>query len=205
MAGLTKQRQKNRVRWRKLQFRRPQTSPTQTKVHYTYTSRGIRAGGVPAYFRHVEPCNSRIPTCGQTNGLIKSSALHGVERRGSGTGDGARVSCNVRPGRGGPGWIVGMVSYLGARVARAQIYAMQAEIYAARMHMHFPRWRRIWNFSHPDRPLFPLIVFSALAKIMRYCWRTSTIAQTEAIVGKNAQWGPFVPYAGARTRVRKFN
>lgn len=47
---------------------------------------------------------------------------------------GAQYTAGTRAGR-----TAGMVSYLGARVARAQIYAAQVEIYAARMHMHFPR------------------------------------------------------------------
>lgn len=170
----------------KCNFANPKHRPTHAKVRCTYTSRW--------WSRHtsgVGPHNSRIPTCGQTNGLIKSSAPRGGEERErhGGWNGGTIYSRDVD---GKHCWY-GLL-FRRARGTRTNIRDAGRNICRTYAYA-FSTLTSNMKFFATDHPRFPLIVFSALAKIMRYCWRTSTIAPTGAIIGKNAQWGPFVPYA----------
>jgi len=85
------------------------------------------------------------------------------------------------------------------RTTRTNILRGTLEIYiyiCAYMHMHFPRWRRIWNFSRTDRPLCALIVPQKL----RLVFGRHSRSQTETIVNGTMKASCF-----GRTRVKTYN
>lgn len=100
----------------------PQT-PTRTKA-CTYTSQNIHLcvcmcvypGILPA---HVGPRDSGIPTCGQTNGLIKSLTPRAAREKQHAEWR-ASTMCG-QAGRGGPA-CPGLVSYLDACIPHVRIF-----------------------------------------------------------------------------------